>query len=111
MPAPAPAPAISAMSMPFARAARFASNRAGLRRDGHSSSNYATATAVGNRSSVRIRRARLDEKSPRRSLLWGFDGLAETEGFEPSMQLITACSLSRGVPSTTRPRLQLKLVF
>src|SRR3954451_17667549 len=37
--------------------------------------------------------------------------LAEAEGFEPSMQLITACSLSRGVPSTTRPRLQPKLAF
>ncbi len=37
--------------------------------------------------------------------------LAEMEGFEPSMQLITACSLSRGVPSTTRPHLQPKLAF
>src|SRR5690606_40471110 len=31
--------------------------------------------------------------------------LAETEGFEPSMQVLPACSLSRGVPSTSRPRL------
>ena len=32
--------------------------------------------------------------------------LAETEGFEPSMQVLPACSLSRGVPSTSRPRLR-----
>ena len=32
--------------------------------------------------------------------------LAEREGFEPSMQFLTACSLSRGVPSTTRPSLR-----
>src|SRR5690606_25421380 len=31
--------------------------------------------------------------------------VAETEGLELSMQLLTACSLSRGVPSTARPRL------
>lgn len=34
------------------------------------------------------------------------ENLAETEGFEPSMQFLTACSLSRGVPSTTRPGLR-----
>src|SRR5574343_1388949 len=32
--------------------------------------------------------------------------LAETEGFEPSMQVLPPCSLSRGVPSTSRPRLR-----
>ena len=32
--------------------------------------------------------------------------LAETEGFEPSRQVLPVCSLSRGVPSTSRPRLQ-----
>ena len=32
--------------------------------------------------------------------------LAETKGFEPLMQVLPACSLSRGVPSTSRPRLQ-----
>ena len=31
--------------------------------------------------------------------------LAETQGFEPWIQLLTGCTLSRGVPSTTRPRL------
>ena len=31
--------------------------------------------------------------------------MAETEGFEPSIQVLPRCSLSRGVPSTTRPRL------
>ena len=32
--------------------------------------------------------------------------LAETKGFEPLMQLITAYSLSRGAPSATRSRLR-----
>ena len=32
--------------------------------------------------------------------------MAEREGFEPSMQVLPACSLSRGVPSTTRPSLR-----
>ncbi len=32
--------------------------------------------------------------------------MAEKEGFEPSMQVLPACSLSRGVPSTTRPLLR-----
>ena len=32
--------------------------------------------------------------------------LAESEGFEPSMQFLTAYSLSRGAPSTTRPALR-----
>ena len=32
--------------------------------------------------------------------------LAETEGFEPSIQVLPECSLSRGVPSTSRPRLR-----
>ena len=37
-------------------------------------------------------------------LFTGF--LAETEGFEPSIQVLPECSLSRGVPSTSRPHLQ-----
>ena len=32
--------------------------------------------------------------------------MAETEGFEPSMELQTPYSLSRGAPSASRPRLQ-----
>ena len=40
-------------------------------------------------------------KNKRRKALW----VAETEGFEPSIPLLTVCSLSRGVPSTSRPRL------
>ena len=36
--------------------------------------------------------------------------LAETEGFEPSMQLITAYSLSRGAPSASRSRLRKLLI-
>ncbi len=32
--------------------------------------------------------------------------MAETKGFEPSKQLLTTYSLSRGAPSTTRPRLR-----
>ena len=32
--------------------------------------------------------------------------VAETEGFEPSIPFLTVCSLSRGVPSTSRPRLR-----
>ena len=35
-----------------------------------------------------------------------FNSLAEREGFEPSMQVLPACSLSRGVPSTSRPSLR-----
>ena len=31
--------------------------------------------------------------------------LAETKGFEPLIQVLPGCSLSRGVPSTSRPRL------
>ena len=34
--------------------------------------------------------------------------LAEKEGFEPSIQVLPVCTLSRGVPSTTRPLLQKK---
>ncbi len=33
--------------------------------------------------------------------------VAETQGFEPWIQVLPGCTLSRGVPSTTRPRLQL----
>lgn len=32
--------------------------------------------------------------------------LAETQGFEPWIRVLPRCALSRGVPSTTRPRLQ-----
>jgi hypothetical protein len=32
--------------------------------------------------------------------------MAEREGFEPSMELLTPYSLSRGAPSATRPSLQ-----
>ena len=32
--------------------------------------------------------------------------LAETQGFEPWIQVLPRCALSRGVPSTTRPRLR-----
>ena len=32
--------------------------------------------------------------------------LAEKEGFEPSIQVLPVCSLSRGVPSTSRPFLR-----
>ena len=32
--------------------------------------------------------------------------LAEKEGFEPSIQVLPVCTLSRGVPSTTRPFLR-----
>jgi hypothetical protein len=31
--------------------------------------------------------------------------VAETEGFEPSIQVLPVYSLSRGAPSTSRPRL------
>lgn len=34
------------------------------------------------------------------------EGLAERRGFEPPRQLMTVCTLSRGVPSTTRPPLR-----
>ena len=34
--------------------------------------------------------------------------LAETKGFEPLIQVLPGCSLSRGVPSTSRPRLRQK---
>lgn len=34
--------------------------------------------------------------------------LAETQGFEPWIQVLPRCTLSRGVPSTTRPRLRSK---
>ena len=34
--------------------------------------------------------------------------MAETEGFEPSMELQTPYSLSRGAPSASRPRLQFR---
>ena len=37
--------------------------------------------------------------------------VAETQGFEPWIQVLPGCTLSRGVPSTTRPRLQLVSVF
>ena len=37
-------------------------------------------------------------------LSYGCTGaMAVREGFEPSMRLLTACSLSRGVPSASRP--------
>ena len=36
----------------------------------------------------------------------GSDCLAEKEGFEPSIQVLPGCALSRGVPSTTRPPLR-----
>ncbi len=32
--------------------------------------------------------------------------LAETQGFEPWIRVLHRCALSRGVPSTTRPRLR-----
>ena len=32
--------------------------------------------------------------------------LADTQGFEPWIQVLPGCTLSRGVPSTTRPRVQ-----
>ncbi len=32
--------------------------------------------------------------------------LAETQGFEPWIQVLPRCTLRRGVPSTPRPRLQ-----
>lgn len=32
--------------------------------------------------------------------------LAETQGFEPWIRVLPRCALSRGVPSTARPRLQ-----
>ncbi len=38
---------------------------------------------------------------------YGVSNLAEREGFEPSMELLTPYSLSRGAPSATRPPLQL----
>ena len=47
-----------------------------------------------------------DLQKPEHRRTFGNKYLAETEGFEPSMQFLTACSLSRGVPSTTRPRLR-----
>ncbi len=34
--------------------------------------------------------------------------LADTQGFEPWIQVLPGCTLSRGVPSTTRPRILLK---
>ena len=37
---------------------------------------------------------------------WGPFYLAEREGFEPSMELLTPYSLSRGAPSASRPSLQ-----
>ena len=37
--------------------------------------------------------------------------LAETEGFEPSIQVLPVCSLSRGVPSTTRPCLRTRRIL
>ena len=36
----------------------------------------------------------------------GFGKLAETEGFEPSMELLTPYSLSRGAPSASRASLR-----
>jgi hypothetical protein len=44
------------------------------------------------------------EKSP----AWGLVScLAEREGFEPSIELLTLYTLSRGAPSTTRPSLRI----
>src|SRR5260221_4502486 len=43
------------------------------------------------------------QKTPLRA----FYCLAEKEGFEPSIHFLGVCSLSRGVPSTTRPPLRI----
>ena len=37
--------------------------------------------------------------------------LAETQGFEPWIRVLPRCTLSRGVPSTTRPRLRKRLHY
>jgi hypothetical protein len=42
-------------------------------------------------------------------VLYRHEILAETEGFEPSRRF-PACTLSRGVPSTTRPRLRVRVL-
>ena len=47
--------------------------------------------------------AQHNKKAPRKALIYSF--LAETQGFEPWIQVLPGCTLSRGVPSTTRPRL------
>jgi hypothetical protein len=44
----------------------------------------------------------IKQSPPKRAFLH----LAETEGFEPSIHFLSVCSLSRGVPSTTRPGLR-----
>ena len=36
--------------------------------------------------------------------------MAGTEGFEPSIELLTLYSLSRGAPSATRPRIRRGLI-
>ena len=41
---------------------------------------------------------------------WGPFYLAEREGFEPSMELLTPYSLSRGAPSASRPSLRVILI-
>ena len=51
----------------------------------------------------RVLRARPEKKRP----AWGvFDLLAEREGFEPSIELLTLYSLSRGAPSASRASLR-----
>ena len=45
-----------------------------------------------------------NKKRPERRLFAGY--LAETQGFEPWIPVLQECALSRGVPSTTRPRLR-----
>jgi hypothetical protein len=42
---------------------------------------------------------------------FSFGRLAESEGFEPSMQVLPTYSLSRGAPSATRSRLQHEVRF
>ena len=69
-----------------------------------------------NQSDAGGRSLKAETKNPANSASWrgirtdqrefGQVLLAETEGFEPSMQVLPACSLSRGVPSTSRPRLR-----
>lgn len=39
-----------------------------------------------------------------------FSYMAENEGFEPSIQVLPVCTLSRGVPSAARPILLKKSV-
>ncbi len=59
------------------------------------------------------RRAQARRSSPpnNNARFRGRSCLAETEGFEPSIQVLPRCSLSRGVPSTSRPRLLASVTF